>query len=91
MKSTLVGQSKLLSNVSQKVKRIRRFSEENHHLQKRRFSPILLNGMFRCSASLVIPHLRSFAAMPCASLVLLGHTNRSVSFTHKSQREIALI
>ena len=39
----------------------------------------LLNGMFRRSASLAIPHLKSFAAIPSLSLVQLGHTNRSVS------------
>ena len=50
-----------------------------------------LSGMLRRSASLAIPHLRSFAAIPCVSLVLLGHTNRSVSWSHESQREIALV
>ena len=49
--------------------------------------------MFRRSASLAIPHHKSFAAIPSVSLVSLGtriatsncHTNRSVklpSFTH---------
>ena len=31
---------------------------------------------------------QNFAAIPSVSLVLLGHTNRSVKFSHKSQREI---
>ena len=34
--------------------------------------------MFRRSASLAIPHLKSFAAISSVSLVQLGHTNRSV-------------
>ena len=49
-----------------------------------------LSGMFRHSASLAIPHRKSFAAIPSVSLVLLGHTNRSVFLSHESQREIAL-
>ena len=47
--------------------------------------------MFRRSASLAIPHLKSFAAIPSVSLVQLGHTNRSVFLSHESQREIALV
>ena len=39
----------------------------------------ILCGMFRRSASLGVPHLKSFAAIPSVSLVQLGHTNRSVS------------
>ena len=31
-------------------------------------TPAELRGMFRCSASLAIPHLRSLAAIPCVSL-----------------------
>ena len=50
-----------------------------------------LSGMFRRSASLAIPHLKSFAAIPSVSLVQLGHTNRSVFLSHESQREIALV
>ena len=50
-----------------------------------------LGGMFRRSASLVIPHHKSFAAIPSVSLVLLGHTNRSVSVSLESQRGIALL
>ena len=46
--------------------------------------------MFRRSASLAIPHLKSFAAIPSVSLVLPEHTNRSVFLSHESQREIAL-
>ena len=49
-----------------------------------------LSGMFRRSASLAIPHLKSFAAIPSVSLALLGHTNRSVFLSHESLREIAL-
>ena len=45
--------------------------------------------MFRRSASLAIPHRKSFAAIPSVSL-LLGHTNRNVKLSHESQREIAL-
>ena len=47
-----------------------------------------LSGMFRRSASLAIPHHKNFAAIPSLSLValLLGHTNRSVSVSHESQR-----
>ena len=44
--------------------------------------------MFRRSASLAIPHLKSFAAIPSVSLVQLEHTNRSVFLTHGAQREI---
>ena len=51
----------------------------------------MLSGMFRRSASLAIPHRKSFAAIPSVSLVLLGHTNRTVSLSHESQREIALV
>ena len=47
--------------------------------------------MFRRSASLAIPHLKSFAAIPSVSLVQLGHTNRSVFLSHESQCEIALV
>ena len=47
-----------------------------------------LSGMFRRSASLAIPHLKSFAAIPSVSLVQLGHTNRNVFLSHESQREI---
>ena len=47
--------------------------------------------MFRGSASLAIPHLKSFAAIPSASLVQLGHTNRNVLLSHESQNEIALV
>ena len=47
--------------------------------------------MFRRSASLAIPHLKSFAAIPFVSLVQLGHTNRNVFLSHESQCEIALI
>ena len=50
-----------------------------------------LSGMFRRSASLAIPHRKSFAAIPSVSLVLRGHTNRSVKLSHESQREIALV
>ena len=51
------------------------------------FFPRKLSGMFRRSASLAIPHLKSFAAIPSVTLMqLLGtriatfscHTNRSV-------------
>ena len=44
--------------------------------------------MFCRSASLAIPHRKTFAATPSVSLVLLGHTNRNVKLTHES--EIAL-
>ena len=47
--------------------------------------------MFRRSASLALPHLKSFAAIPSVSLVQLGHTNRSVFLSHESQREIDLV
>ena len=50
-----------------------------------------LSGMFRRSASLAIPHLKSFAAIPSVSLVHLGHTNRSVFLSHESQCEIDLV
>ena len=43
-----------------------------------------LSGMFRRSASLALPHLKSFAAIPSVSLVQLGHTNRSV-FCHTNR------
>ena len=48
-----------------------------------------LSGMFCRSASLSIPHLKSFAAIPSVSLEQLGHANRSVFLSHESQREIA--
>ena len=51
----------------------------------------MLSGMFRRSASLALPHLKSFAAIPSVSLVQLGHTNRNVFLPHESQREIALV
>ena len=51
----------------------------------------VLSGMFRGSASLAIPRRKSFAAIPSASLVLLGHTNRSVSVSHESQHGTALV
>ena len=47
--------------------------------------------MFRRSASLAIPHLKSFAAILSVSLVQLGHTNRNVFLSHESQREIVLV
>ena len=47
--------------------------------------------MVRRSASLAIPHNQSFTAIPSVSLVLFGHTNRNVSLSHESQREIALV
>ena len=50
-----------------------------------------LSGMFRHSASLAIPHRKSFAAIPSVSLVLLAHTNRNVSWSHESQREIGVV
>ena len=50
-----------------------------------------LSGMFRRSASLAIPHHKSFAAIPSVSLVLLVHTNRNVRLSHESQRETALV
>ena len=50
-----------------------------------------LSGMFRRSASLAIPHLKSFAAIPSVFLVQFGHTNRNVFLSHESQREIALV
>ena len=37
-----------------------------------------LSGLFGLSASLAIPHRKSFAAIPSVSLVLLGHTNPNV-------------
>ena len=33
----------------------------------------------------------TFTAIPSVSLVHLGHTNRNVSVSHESQREIALV
>ena len=45
--------------------------------------------MFRRSASLAIPHRKSFAAILSLSLVLFGHTNRNVKLSHESQHEIA--
>ena len=50
-----------------------------------------LSGMFRRSASLALPHLKSFAAIPSVSLVQLGHMNRNVFLSHESQREIDLV
>ena len=50
-----------------------------------------LSGMFCRSASIAIPHRKSYAAIPCLSLVLLGRTNCSVSLSHESQREIAIV
>ena len=50
-----------------------------------------LVACFARSASLALPHLKSFAAIPSVSLVQLGHTNRSVFLSHESQREIALV
>ena len=50
-----------------------------------------LSGMFRRSALLAIPHLKSFAAILSVSLVQLGHTNRSIFLSHESQRQIALV
>ena len=50
-----------------------------------------LNGSFRCSASLVISHRISFAAIMSVSGVHLGHMNRNVSVPNKSQHKIALI
>ena len=47
--------------------------------------------MFRRSASLAIPHLKSFATIPSVSLVQLVHTNRSVFLSYESQSEIALV
>ena len=71
------------------------FSERKTPLVYTFFPPILplwtLSGMFRRSASLAIPHHKSFAAIPSLFLVLLGHTNRSVKWAHESQREIALV
>ena len=52
-----------------------------------RLSPLC--GRFRSSASLAIPHHKSFAAIPSVSLVLFGHTNRVVSLSHESKHEIA--
>ena len=51
---------------------------------------LMLNGMFRRSSSLAIPHRISFAAITSVSLVLLGNTDRNVSVSKVSQREIAL-
>ena len=39
----------------------------------------------------MLPHRKSFAAIPSISPVLFGHTNRSVSLSHASQREVALV
>ena len=52
-----------------------------------------VSGMFRHSASLVIPHRKSFTAIPSdgVSLKHLGHTNRNVSVSHESQRDICLL
>ena len=40
-----------------------------------------LSGMFRRSASLAIPHRKSFAAIPSVFQAYVGHTNRSVSLS----------
>ena len=45
----------------------------------------------RRSASLAIPHRKSFAAILSVSKVHLGHTNRNVSLSHEPQREIPLL
>ena len=50
-----------------------------------------LSGMFCRSASLAIPHRKSFAAIPSVSLVLLGHTNGNVKVSHESQHPIVLV
>ena len=50
----------------------------------------MINGMFRRSALQAIPHCKSFAAIPSVSLVLLVRTNRNVSLSRESQREVAL-
>ena len=51
-----------------------------------------LSGMFCRSASLAIPHLvKSIAAIPSVSAMLLGHTNRNVNLSHESQCEIAFV
>ena len=64
----------------------------NHDLwEVRSTSSNSLSGMFRHSASPAIPYRESFAAIPSVSLVLLGHTNRSVSVSHESQREFVLV
>ena len=51
----------------------------------------LLRGKFRRSALLAIPHRKSSVAIPSVSLVLLGHTYRTFSLLHESQREVALV
>ena len=43
------------------------------------------------NTSLAILHCKSFAAILSVFRVHLGHTNRSVSLSHESQREIALL
>ena len=43
------------------------------------------------SASPAILRRKGFAGIPSVSLVLPGHTNRNVSVSYESQREIALI
>ena len=48
----------------------------------------MFGGMFGSSASPAIPQRKSFATIPSVSLVLLGHTNRNVSVSHESQREL---
>ena len=50
-----------------------------------------LSGRFRRSASLALPHRRSFASIPSVSLVHLGHTNRNFLLPRGSLREIALV
>ena len=52
---------------------------------------VLFSGSFRCSASLAIPHRKSFATIPSVSPAFLGHTHRNVSSSHESQCEIALV
>ena len=47
-----------------------------------------LSGRFRCNASLAIPHRKSFVAIPSLSLVLLGHTSRSVKLSHERRAKL---
>ena len=49
----------------------------------------LISGMFRRSASLAIPHLKSFAAIPAVSRVQLGHT-KSQRFSCHTNRSVEL-
>ena len=56
----------------------------------------LLTVLVACFAAALrwrfrIVKLKSFAAIPSLSSVLLGHTNRSVRSSHESQHEIALV